>query len=351
MFEGRYFAPMSARALPARMRIENGIATIEFEGNEPSITGKVVTIAAQLGSVPRRVELESGAVFEAAADADLDNHSGRDTGFLSRVFKLENSWRSVVILTAATIVLVAGIFRYGVPLAATGAAYITPPAAVSLIDAGTLQTIDATLMAETKLPKARQDELTAQFQSLAKGADTGGIPLTLIFRASPRIGANAFALPGGTIIMTDELVAAAKSDDEIAGVLAHEIAHVEERHSLQMIYRAAGLAVMVGVVAGDSGQLVDQVVAQASALQQLSYSREFEDKADRRSVGLMIKANRNPVVFVELIDRIIAEATGANEAAADDNREEKTGWFSTHPGAADRRTAVQAYAMELGWKP
>ncbi len=350
MFEGRYFAPMSARAVPARMRIKSGVATIEFEGNEPSITSKVITIAAQLGSVPRRVELESGAVFEASADADLDDHSGRDTAFLSRVFKLENSWRSVAILTVATIVLVAGIFRYGVPLAAKGAAIVTPPAAVSFIDAGTLQTIDATLMDDTTLPKARQDELTAQFETLAKGADTGGIPLTLIFRASPRIGANAFALPGGTIIMTDELVAAAKNDDEIAGVLAHEIGHVEERHSLQMIYRVAGLAVMVGVIAGDSGQLVDQVVAQASALQQMSYSREFEDRADRRSVDLMIKANRNPVVFVELIDRIVAEATGANDKAADDDAEDKTGWFSTHPGSADRRVSVQAHAKKLGWK-
>jgi Peptidase family M48 len=226
MFEGRYFAPMSARAVPARMAINNGSATISFEGEEANVTSKVALIGAQLGSVPRRVELESGAVFEAAPDADLDSHGGRETALLSRVFNLENSWRSVGIIAVATIILVAGIFRYGVPLAAKGAAVVTPPAAVSLIDVGTLQTIDATLMDETELPKARQIELEKMFGELSNNADTGGIPLKLIFRASPRIGANAFALPGGTIIMTDELVAAAKSDDEIAGVLAHEIAHV-----------------------------------------------------------------------------------------------------------------------------
>jgi Zn-dependent protease with chaperone function len=351
MFEGRYFAPMSARAVPARMQINDGVATISFEGEEADINSKVVLIGSQLGSVPRRVEFESGAVFEAAPDADLDSHGGRETAFLSRVFNLENSWRSVGIIAVATVILVAGIFRYGVPLAAKGAAVVTPPSAVSLIDKGTLQTIDATLMDKTALPKVRQLELEKMFGALATNADTGGIPLTLIFRASPVIGANAFALPGGTIIMTDELVAAAKNDDEIAGVLAHEIAHVEERHSLQMIYRVAGLAVMVGVVAGDSGQLVDQVVSQASAIQQMSYSREFEDRADRRSVELMVQQGRDPVAFVELIDRIVAEATGASDAVADDATEDKTGWLSTHPGTADRRTSVLAHAKELGWKP
>jgi predicted Zn-dependent protease len=92
------------------------------------------------------------------------------------------------------------------------------------------------------------------------------------------------------------------------------------------------------------------VVSQASALQQLSYSREFEDRADRRSVEIMVAAKRNPVVFVALIDRIIAEASGVTDVAADDATGDKTGWFSTHPGTADRRATVETHAKELGWR-
>lgn len=350
MIEGRYFAPMSARASAAKMVVAGRIATISVEGEAEPIVVQIVSIAAKLGMVPRRVELDSGAVFEAPADADFDLQNNREAGMMAGVFNLENSWRNVAIIAVATIVLIAGIFRYGLPIAANGAAWVTPKTVMSLIDAGTLDTVDRTLLGESVLPKERQVELEAQFKKLAANAETGGIPLNLVFRSSPYIGPNAFALPGGTIIMTDELVTAAKNDDEIAGVLAHEIGHVEQRHSMQMLYRVAGLAVMVGVISGDSGQLVDQVVGQASALQQLSYSREFEDKADRRSVELMVGLGRDPIAFVSLISRITAEMTGEAEPNAD-GEETDSGWLSTHPGSADRLSTVKAHADELGWKP
>ena len=60
------------------------------------------------------------------------------------------------------------------------------------------------------------------------------------------------ALPGGTVILTDQLVALAKNDDEIAGVLAHEIGHVKHRHSLKQLYRVLGIGFMISVIGGDS---------------------------------------------------------------------------------------------------
>src|SRR6185436_5206099 len=148
------------------------------------------------------------------------------------------------------------------------------------------------------------------FAALQGHAGSAGQGARLLFRDAPRIGANAFALPGGTIVLTDGLVAAAQSDDEILGVLAHEVGHVEGRHSLQQIYRAAGLAVMALLIAGDSSEIVDNVVSQASALTLLSYSRGFEADADQRSVALMQAAGRDPGAFLDLIDRLSAGAKG-----------------------------------------
>lgn len=343
---GRYFEPGSARAFPATMTVSGDLATIRFErdGVANSSVREILSVGARLGSVPRRIELEGGALFEAPADAEIIAGPGRESSMLARVFRLESSWRTVAVLVVATFVLVAVIFRYGLPVMANVAARVTPAPVAAVMDVGTLETVDRTLFSPTKLSVEEQKALTERFEALASHADTGARELVLLFRSSPLIGPNAFALPGGTVIMTDELVALSRDEDEIDGVLAHEIAHVEARHTLQIIYRAAGLAVMVGVIAGDSGQMVDALLSQAAALQQLSYSRAFETEADLRSVELMLAAGegRNPLAFIDLLDRLVEEiAPGASQ--------QEEGFFSSHPGNPNRRATVAEHARSFGW--
>lgn len=164
----------------------------------------------------------------------------------------------------------------------------------------------------------------------------GPLQLKLIFRDGGKISANALALPGGTIVVTDQLVRLAQSDDEIAGVLAHEIGHVEERHSLQQIYRALGITALLALVGGDSAQLVHDAINQAAVLQTFAYSREFEYAADKRSVGIMVAAGRNPTAFIDLLDRIVP---GDGDTSV----------MSTHPANRDRRAAAETQAKSLGW--
>ena len=77
---------------------------------------------------------------------------------------------------------------------------------------------------------------------------------------------NAVALPGGNVILFDGLLKQARSPDEVAGVLAHEIGHVREKHVMQALLRQMGLAVVLGGIDGNSGALVNNVLA-------MSYSR------------------------------------------------------------------------------
>jgi Zn-dependent protease with chaperone function len=355
MIKGRYFEADSARASPAILSIADGRAIIQVDGRSDKIEARVETVGARLGAVPRRIELVGGAVFEAPHDADLGSISGRETRALDRIAGLERSWKFAAAAVVMTVLLVVGFFRYGLPAMAYAAAKATPNNVSTLINTGALDTVDRTLLGQSTLAQSEQARVKKLFDELAANADTGGLPLTLVFRDSSTIGPNAFALPGGTIIMTDQLVEIAKTDDEIAGVIAHEIGHVEQKHSLQMLYRVAGMALMVAAIAGDGGQVVDQIVTQASALGQLSYSREFEDQADKRSVELMVKAKRDPIAFVGLLDRIVSEATGVEpgEKAGEQGgeKEQSQNWFSTHPDNENRRAAVEAYAKSLGWNP
>ncbi|CAG1021556.1 partial Metalloprotease LoiP, partial [Patescibacteria group bacterium] len=99
----------------------------------------------------------------------------------------------------------------------------------------------------------------------------------LNFRKSPKIGANAFALPGGDIIMTDELIALSKTDDEIIAVLAHELAHVKHRDALRQTLEASLSGLLILSFTGDASSLATNLPI---FMINSHYSRTFEAQAD-----------------------------------------------------------------------
>ncbi len=319
---------------PARLWRADGELLLQVDGEAEPRRPSLQSLSEKLGNVPRKFMFEDGSAFEAPGGADVDGMMGTRGSFFSVLSRVEANWRLAVIAVLATIALLFGIHRYGLPLAANVAAHATPASLMELMDAGVLQTVDTTLLGPSQTTESRKEEIGKLFSELAAASGHGLPELQLIFRDGIRTGPNAFALPGGTLILTDQLIAQAKSDDEIAGVIAHEIAHVEHRHSLQQIYRVLGIAFMVGLVAGDTGQIVNEVVSQAAALQSLAYSRTFEMEADHRSAELMIAAGRDPLAFINLLERI----TGGGE----------TSYLSTHPATTDRRKSVEDKVRDLG---
>ena len=206
---------------------------------------------------------------------------------------------------------------------ASFAAWATPTSVVALIDEGALDTVDRAVFEPSTMKESARERYRQLFAELVAASGQDPASLRLLFRDGGRMGANAVALPGGTIILTDQLAKLAKNDNEVAGVLAHEIGHVIDRHSLRQIYRALGIGFMIVIVIGDTSQLLDNVVSQLALLDTLSYSRQFETDADTVSVEIMLKTGRDPLAFVDLLERIFA-STGvdANE----------TNWLATHPG-------------------
>jgi predicted Zn-dependent protease len=145
-------------------------------------------------------------------------------------------------------------------------------------------------------------------ENLARRLDraAGGPPrpldLTVIDTGFP----NAFALPGGQIVITSELIAMADHPDQIAGVIAHELAHIRERHVLEAYLRHAGIGVMVDVVLGGGGlgQVLAGSVANAGAMR---YDRETEAQADRLGLAYMEAAGFDPGGLSQFLARMAAE--------------------------------------------
>ena len=216
MIKGRYFKASSAQPHSASLSWRDGVAIVEIDGEPEPVTAKVRTVGALLGRVPRRIEFEGGALFEAPFDADLDGIQSSETSALGKVARIESSWTAAVVMGVCTVALIIGFFRIGLPWLSDKAAFVTPPSIAAAIDAGTLQTLDTAILEPSALSQERQKELQAQFDALAGFAVVEGLPLNLQFRSAPLVGPNAFALPGGTVVLLDELVGVAKSDDEIA---------------------------------------------------------------------------------------------------------------------------------------
>jgi predicted Zn-dependent protease len=305
----------------------DGTVRIEREGaSATTLAIAALAIPARLGSTPRRIGLPDGSVFETpdneAIDAILAAHGRRRQDWLHR---LES--RLPVVILAALLVVSAGaaLVMKGLPALAREAAFAVSPELATQVGRGALEILDRSFE-PTRLDAARQASLTQYFSRIT-AATSGGYDFELLFRAGGALGANAFALPSGSVVMTDELVALASHDEELIAVLAHEVGHVVERHGLRSAIQSSLLAVAIVLVTGDLSSTSGFVATLPAALAESGYSREFEREADDHALAYLVANRIEPRRFADLLLRL-EEAEGGGGAAI--------AFLSTHPSTGER---------------
>lgn len=149
---------------------------------------------------------------------------------------------------------------------------------------------------------------------------------------------NAFAVPGGYVVVNTGLIQAAGSAEEVAGVLAHEVQHVELRHTLKNIVHSLGLRAALSLALGDigSGMLGDM----AAQLSELKFSRELESESDRLGLLALKRAGIAPQGMVSFFDKLRKQETAAPPAL-----------LSTHPASEERMQTLQALIDQAGAWP
>ncbi|QND53097.1 M48 family metallopeptidase [Phyllobacterium sp. 628] len=298
-----------------------------------------IEISDRVGSIPRRLTFSDQTSFETAdndaIDALVASNRGSRAGWVHRA---ERVHPRLLLFVFLTFIFAFSIYRFAVPALVEVAVLVTPPVVPELMSKGALQTLDTTTFSTTALSAEERSKLSDGFARLTAKSDLGASHFDLLFRQGGLIGPNAFALPDGTVVITDELVKLADGDTEmLLGVLAHEIGHVELNHSLRQLYRAAGVAGLIMLIGGDIGDSTHDILVQGGGLLALSYSRAYENAADRHSVELMAKAGYNP----EAISRFFALVEDKL------NDHSPTSMLETHPGTPERRKMVLDYAQEL----
>jgi beta-barrel assembly-enhancing protease len=192
--------------------------------------------------------------------------------------------------------------------------------------------------------KPGEDAIGAMIASLAEGSPDLP-PIAVHVYDIPVL--NAFAVTGGNIIITKELIDKAGGPDEVAGVLAHEIGHVAHKHPEAQLVRIAGMQVLASVFTGSNGGDMATSVAGLAAL--LSYSRKAEGEADAYARETLTKAAIDPMGLKRFFEVIIKlegekkESSGTLAALGN--------LFATHPGTEDRIKEIQPLPAGVIAKP
>lgn len=217
---------------------------------------------------------------------------------------------------------------HGLPLAAEAVAQRITAGEDAAIGAAALKLIDSQLCKRSQLNSQMHKFLQGDFTRLtARLGD--GIAYRLHLRNCPSIGANAFALPGGAIVLTDDLVQLAVRYPEMTAVLAHEIGHARLRHALRATLRGAGPAVLIAALGRNAAAVSSIAAAMPAALLQDGYPRGFEDEADGFALERMKAMGVAPRALADILARIDKIRPSKGPATT---RE----YFATHPQIAAR---------------
>ena len=192
---------------------------------------------------------------------------------------------------------------------------------------------DESWLRPSQLDFERREKIRKTFDRLCEGLSFESF-YHLEMRSGRLFGPNALALPGGIIVLTDELVALADSTDDIAAVLAHEVGHVELRHAMRGVLQNSIVAIAVAAVTADAANIGTAVAGLPAVLAQTKYSREFETDADEFAFDLLQRKGRSPEAFASIMTKL-SEKNGSRAVGFH--------YLSTHPATTERiNNAVDA---------
>jgi Zn-dependent protease with chaperone function len=281
-----------------------------------------VRVSEDLGRLPRTFTFADGATLVVPTSDELSKKLGESKPKLQR---WESKYRYVVAALAAIIGTAWWIYSCAIPYIADQAVARFGTKLESAHPGSTLAKLDAAgVWKPSKLDENRQAKAR---RVIAARLRPGHVDLKRIaFRDSPDLGANALALEGGDIVLTDDLIHILSPEEQIAAV-AHELGHVYHHHNQRLWLRQVGLLGAMRLLLGTSGWH-DPIADTTQLLGETRYSREFEADADAYAVGLLTESGISPCHLATALRKL--------EVATPIHVKTQSEWFSSHPLMEDR---------------
>ena len=322
-FSGELFDGVTSRAHPVTATLGDGTLHIEGDGIALAVPLGDVNVAPPVGAARGVVHLPQGRELHStdlAALAQLTR--ARPTRSPERWARtLESRFGYALAALVVSVVVVFAGLRWGVPTASKLAAHTLPAGLDARIGKESLALMEKFSLNPSKLPAARRQAIA---QRLAEQCRIQACPPhLLLFRDSQMFGPNAMALPGGAVVVTDALVKLSRHDDEVLAVIAHELGHVQHRHSLRLALQSIGAGVILVAVTGDISSVTDLAAGLPSLLLRSGYSRDMEREADAYALVWLKTACISSRRFAEILSRI-------------DKSTSETNLLDSHPGTQER---------------
>jgi Zn-dependent protease with chaperone function len=315
---GRYFDGRTSRPHAVQFDVVGGIAQLRGEVARDCPTTEL-RVSEKMRHVARRITYPDDAFVEIEDHAGIDDllamHGHRE----SLVSRMQQSWRTALFAMLATVGVIVAGYLYGIPAASSMLAKALPEKVERRLGQEALTLLDSKWFSPSALSQQRQQDIVEGFQRM-QPAYGNTSEYEILFRKS-RIGPNAFALPAGKIVITDELIHLLEDEKAINAVLAHELGHLHERHLAQRVIQGSLTGAAAATLFGD---VSSTLAALPTLLLDLRYSRDAEREADDFAAK-MLQANGMPPSKLGLVFQKL-----------EDGESKLPSYLSTHPSASER---------------
>jgi beta-barrel assembly-enhancing protease len=324
-FEGKYYNGRSSKGMPAQITLRPDGLRIDYCANE-----EVGTVHWETAGI-HQSEFNDATTLLRYGKFPQQSISVVDKGFKEALLQyyrraafLNSGYNSVLSLGSLGIAFIAlsllgllvAFVIWGVPALADRVAMHFPQSYERQLG----QQLYAKMLQGYQIDDEKTTALNEYLNTLDTGSD---YPITAAVVTSSEV--NAFAIPGGFVVVYEGILNKMEHHEELAALLGHELAHVQKRHSLRALTRSLSYYMLASLLFGDVSGVAAVLVDNASALRNLEYSRSLELEADREGLELLRRNQLNPQGIVLLMERL---QMGSES--------EMTAFFSTHPNTGDR---------------
>ncbi|MFA7322453.1 MAG: M48 family metallopeptidase [Dokdonella sp.] len=335
-FKAHYFDGQSSRLHEVEVqRLDVHTIRVLGDGIDRSAVASSLRISPRLARITRTIEFSDGARILASDHPLLDQWFPQEDRLQRQVDRLERHAHAVAASIVLCLVVGIATFAWGVPWLADRIARQVPPGIEEKLGSEVLGQLDEYFgFAPSGVSQARQDELSARFDMLRADMPDAR-DYQLVFRDAASIGPNALAIPGGTIVVTDQLTGLFDDDREFDAVVAHELGHQQHRHALRQTLRSSFVLVIAALFTGDVSSASAIVVGVPAFLLQNHYSRGFEEEADAFAFATLAAHGTSPAWFAAAMRKL-------DDFHHDSDEDEGIAYLSSHPSSFARIAAAEA---------
>lgn len=302
------------------------------DGDHISFQHEQLSISDKLGSVPREIILPNKTLLIMDSNPIVDAWL---SGGKKDISRWEKSPKVVVGSMIAVPITLYFIFAIIIPKMAVVFAPYVPEAIVELSSKHTMAALDDTVLNPSEIDVEKTLALEAQWYELISNLSLERNNYNILFRNTEMMGPNAFALPNGTIVFTDQLIELVDFDEEIlTAIFMHEIGHVENHHSMRLISQTLATSIVITYIFGDVSGFLDFFASVSNTIATNRFTQKLEWEADNFALAQLKATGKDPVSFARGMKKFAeyGESDGKNSPISEDL--EKI--LSSHPLTKER---------------